>query len=271
MKHIFAVSDGSGATSRRVIEAALTQFSDAEISITRYGEVRTSDRIREIIAEVAQIGGFVVHTFVSEDSRRTILNEGRNRNVATIDLMGPLLIRLSDLLSASPRAEPGLFSSIAPSYMQRIEATNFAVRHDDGANIHELDTADIVLVGVSRTSKTPVSIYLAYQGWKVANVPFVLGIEPPKELFDLPRRKVVALSMRPERLVTLRGVRAERIGTMKKGYSNLDHVRQEIAYAYEILDRRRDWKIIDVTSKPIEEVAVEVLSLLRLSSRRLNE
>ncbi|MEW6716155.1 MAG: pyruvate, water dikinase regulatory protein [Chloroflexota bacterium] len=266
MAHIFAVSDGTGITAERVVQAALTQFDASQVTITRYGKVRTEGHIREIVAEASQVNGFIVHTLVSEASRRTMLNEGRTLNVTTIDLMGPLLVRLSDLLAVPPRSEPGLLFPFDASYMQRIDAIDFAVRHDDGANVHELYKADIVLVGVSRTSKTPVSIYLAYRGWKVANIPIVLHVEPPEELFKLPSYKVIALTIQPDRLVELRRARLERIGTFPRGYADLDHVRQEVTYAYHIFDRRRGWQLIDVTSKPIEEIAAEVVTLLGHSS-----
>jgi regulator of PEP synthase PpsR (kinase-PPPase family) len=202
-----------------------------------------------------------VHTFVSEDLRRVILNEGRASNVMTIDLMGPLLARLSEMLSAAPRSEPGM-SFLDASYMQRIDAIDFTVRHDDGRSVHDIDRSEIVLVGVSRTSKTPLSIYLAYRGWRVANVPLVLTVEPPPNLFDLPRKRAVGLVVKPERLSELRKVRVQKLGTHPQGYANLEHIRKEIAYAYHIFERRRDWPIVDVTNKSIEEAAAEVVALL---------
>lgn len=262
MFHIYAVSDATGTTAERVVRAALVQFDDHQIEITRHEGVRSVEQIREIVNEAAHSGGFVVHTFVYEHLRSAILTEGRSQNVTTIDLMGPLLARLTELLATPPRAEPGLFQPFDSAYLQRIEAINFTVRHDDGRNVHDLDQAEIVLVGVSRTSKTPLSIYLAYRGWKIANVPIALGLEPPANLFDLPRRRVVGLMVKPERLSELRRARVERMGTHALGYADLNHIRKEIAYAYEIFELRRDWPIVDVTAKPIEEAAAEVVTLV---------
>jgi len=262
MYHIYSISDGTGVTAERVVKAALVQFDDPRINITRYGEVRTPEQIRSIIAEAAQTGGFVVHTFVYEGLRRAVLTEGRAQNVATIDLMGPLLARLSELLATRPRSEPGLFKPFDTAYLERIEAINFTVRHDDGRSVHDLDQAEIVLVGVSRTSKTPLSIYLAYRGWRVANVPLMLGIEPPNELFTLPKRRVVGLVVKPDRLAELRLTRVERLGTRALGYADQDYIRKELTFAYEVFERRRDWPVVDVTSKPIEEAASEVVTLL---------
>ena len=127
------------------------------------------------------------------------------------------------------------------------------------------------MVGVSRTSKTPLSIYLANRGWKVANIPIALGIEPPPSLFDLPRRRVCGLVIKPERLGELRKARIVRLGTHALGYADQDHIRSEVAYAYQIYERRRDWPLVDVTAKPIEEAAAEVITLVKGSSARDSE
>jgi len=263
MYKIFAVSDATGKTANRVLNAALAQFGRDDVHVIRYGDVRSVDRIREIFDEAALVGGFIVHTLVSEELRMHMLDEGRKFNVTTIDLIGPLLIRLSDWFETQPIAKPGLFHVIDEEYDRRIEAVEFTVQHDDGRRTSELHLAEIVLVGVSRTSKTPLSMYLANRGWKVANVPLALGLEPPKNLFELPKRMVIALTIDPERLASLREVRAERLGTRKLGYADLETVRREMAYAYEIYDRRRDWPLLDMTAKPIEEAAAEIITIVR--------
>mgnify|MGYP005849205901 CR=1 FL=1 len=259
---VFAVSDGTGKTAEGVVRAALTQFDAANVEIVRVSNVRTFESVRKIVHQAKAAGGFIVHTLVSEEMRLWMLTEGRASDVTTIDLMGPLLVRMSELLSAQPRAEPGLFQPFDLAYLARLEAINFTVRHDDGQNLDDLEEAEIVLVGVSRTTKTPLSIYLAYRGWRVANIPITLGIDPPQKLFSLPRRRVVGLVARPERLVDYRLARVSRLGTPSMGYADLDFVRQEMAYAYRIFERRRDWPLVDVTAKPIEETAAEVVSLL---------
>lgn len=263
MYKIFAVSDATGKTANRVLIAALAQFDRDDVKVIRYGDVRSVERIREIFDEAARVGGFVVHTLVSETLRTHMLDEGRKFNVPAIDLMGPLLIRLSSWFESQPKAQPGLFHVIDEEYDRRIEAFEFTVQHDDGRKTGDLHLAEIVLIGVSRTSKTPLSMYLANRGWKVANVPIALGMEPPKNLFYLPKRKVIALTIDPERLVSLREVRAERLGTRKRGYADLDTVRHEMAYAYELFDRRRDWPLLDMTAKPIEEAAAEIITIVR--------
>lgn len=259
---VYAVSDASGITAERVMQAALTQFETENVLISRHGDVRSVEKICEIIEEAEKNNGFLVHTFVTEDLRAVTLREGRARNVTTIDLMGPLLARLTELLATQPRAEPGLYSPFDASYIERVDAMDFTVSHDDGRNAQDLLFAEIVLVGVSRTSKTPLSFYLAYRGWRVANVPIVLGIEPPEILFSLPHRRVVGLVIQPERLASLRKARVSRMKTTPLGYADLEHVRKEITYAYEIFERRTDWPLVDITTKPIEESSAEVVTLI---------
>jgi regulator of PEP synthase PpsR (kinase-PPPase family) len=262
MYHIFAVSDATGTTAERVLRAALSQFDASHITVTRFGGVRTAQEVAQVVADAEVRESFIVHTIVSEELRRVILKEGREHNVTTIDLMGPLLTRLAELLATTPRSEPGLFDPFDPSYLQRIDAIDFTVRHDDGQNYSDLDQAEIVLVGVSRTSKTPLSFYLGYRGWKVANVPIVLDIAPPKELFALPKGRVVGLIVNPDRLSELRKVRAKRMGTFSRDYADLEHIHREMDYAFRLFEKRRDWPLVDVTTKSIEETAAEVVVLL---------
>lgn len=269
MLQVFAVSDGTGSTAEGALRAALTQFADQDVRIKRFGNVRSTSVVREIVAEAAKADGFIVHTLVSENLRHVMLTEGRSLDVITIDLMGPMLARLSELLSTQPRAEPGLFQPFDPAYLERIEAINFTVDHDDGKNVDDLARAEIVLAGVSRTTKTPLSIFLAYRGWRVANIPLVLGMEPPKLLFELPKRRVVGLVCRPEYLSQMRYTRVQRLGSGTQGYADLSHVKDELKFAYDVFGRRPDWPLVDVTAKSIEETAAEILSLVRKPAKKI--
>jgi regulator of PEP synthase PpsR (kinase-PPPase family) len=259
---IYTVSDASGATAERVVKSALIQFDAENVEVIRIGEIRTKEQVCQIIAEAAKHRGIIVHTLVSEELRHLMVTEGRLMDVTTIDIMGPLLVRLSEMFSLKPKGIPGGMTPFDRGYLERIEAIDYTVRHDDGKNPHELIGADIVLVGVSRTSKTPLSFYLAYRGWRVANVPIVLDVEPPEELFRLPKHRVVGLVISPHRLAELRKVRVERLGTVAQKYADIEYIHQELTYAYQIFERRKDWPLVDVSLKPIEEAASEILSLL---------
>ncbi len=261
MAKIFAISDGTAATADTVARAALVQFNTA-VEVERFREVRSEDQLVDIILRAADENAIIVHTLISEDLRLLVLSKSREVNVASVDLMGPLLSRLSEALHLAPLGQPGMLRSFDAENVQRIEAINFAVKHDDGQHIQDIDQAEIVLIGVSRTGKTPLSIFLAYRGWRVANIPLISGLDPPHGLFSLPRNRVVGLVANPERLTLLRQSRTARMGIRHRGYANIEYVRQELAYAYEIFDKRRDWPIVDVTNKSIEEAATEIISLI---------
>ena len=265
---VFVVSDATGTTGERVVRAALMQFDTARILVERVSEVRTPERVQEVVQAAAKRGGTIVHTLVSAELRQAMLDEGRAWHVMTIDLMGPLLTRLSDVLDVSPLAHPGLFEQLDEGYFQRIDAINFTVRHDDGRRPQDLALADLILTGVSRTCKTPISIYLSYRGWRVANVPLLLGMEPPPQLFAADRRRVVGLTVRAERLVKLRQVRLERMRTgFHRDYADAAQVQQELDWA-EFIFRRGQWPLVDVTHKSIEEAATEIVTLVTQRTRK---
>lgn len=264
---VFVVSDATGTTGERVVRAALMQFATARVLVERVPEVRTAEQVREIVQAAAKRGGTIVHTLVSAELRQALLNEGRSRHVMTIDLIGPLLTRLSDVLEISPLAHPGLFQQLDEGYFQRIDAINFTVSHDDGRKPQDLSLADLVLVGVSRTCKTPISIFLSYRGWRVANVPLLLGMEPPPQLFAADRRRVVGLTIREERLVQLRRVRLQRMRSgFNRGYADAAQVARELEWA-EFIFRRGQWPLVDVTNKSIEEAAAEIVALVTRRTR----
>lgn len=263
MHHIFIVSDGTGQTAERTLKAALTQFKAADVEISRRSEVRTAEQALYIVEEAASVDGIIVHTVVSDDLRRAIRRFGRLRDVETIDLFGPLLARLSEYFAYSPSEKPGLFHKLNEEYFRRIESMEFAISHDDGLRPADLPKAEIVLVGVSRTFKTPLSIYLAFKGWFVANVPIVMDLEPPPVLFRLKPGKVFCLTTSPRRLAELRSIRDEYLGRKTGSYADLDFVRRELAYAKRLFRKRPDWPLVDVTNKPIEEISSEILTIVR--------
>ncbi|MDE2058630.1 MAG: kinase/pyrophosphorylase [candidate division NC10 bacterium] len=259
---IFALSDATGATAEMVVRAALAQFQRAEVKIRRLPNIRTVGEARRAI-ETAQVShGIIVHTLVSEELRQVVLREGRERGVETIDLIGPLLLRLSDQLGVPPLMQPGLFRQLGQEYLHRIEAIEYTVKHDDGQNPLGLDQANIVLVGISRTSKTPLSIYLAGKGWRVANVPVILNLPLPSRLMTTNQERIVGLIVAVDRLVELRRARLERKhAPVAEAYAELEKVRAELSYSRSLF-RKAGWPVIDMTSKSIEEAASEVLTLI---------
>jgi hypothetical protein len=259
--HIFIVSDATGRTAEMVVRAALVQFLGAEVQLTIRPHVRTAESVRTAVRAAGKARGLIVHTLVSPELRQAILTEGRARGVPTIDLLGPLLLRLEDLLRLQPMAKPGLFRDMDQEYRRRFEVVEFAVKHDDGQNPRGLLEADVVLVGVSRTSKTPLSMFLAGRGLRVANVPVVHNLPLPEELARVDGGRVVGLTIKPERLLELRRARLQQMETPPKfPYADPRQIWAELDYAQELF-ARGGWSLVDVTDKSIEEVAAEVLIL----------
>lgn len=263
-QHIFVVSDATGQTAEMVLQAALVQFQGARVEIHRLAQIRSQEQVTQVVREAAKVKGFIVHTFVSEELRQAILSEGMRWDVATIDLFGPLLFRLGDLLKVPPLAKPGLFRQLREDYQRRIDVLEFAVKHDDGQSVKDLAKADIVLIGISRTSKTPLSIYLAGRGWKVANIPVILRMPLPEELLKIEQQRIVGLIVKEERLLELRRARLTRMEAgLDLAYADPGHIREELDYSRRLF-RRFGWPVIDVTHKAIEETASEILAMRHL-------
>jgi regulator of PEP synthase PpsR (kinase-PPPase family) len=267
MQRVFIISDGTGRTAAQILKAALTQFEDTEVDIKVFPEMRTEDQILDVIRRAKEVDGFIVHTVVSRRLRDLITRAGRRDSVETIDLMGPLLAQLSDRFADSPLETPGLFYRLNRAYFQRIEAMEFAFRHDDGQRADELMKAEIVLVGVSRTFKTPISMYLAFRGWLAANVPVVMGSRLPAILDELPPRNVVGLMTNPNHLARIRQTRHKYLGGVTKNYIDPDMVRLEILHARRLFNEHPNWPVVTITNKPIEEIASEILELLKKDDR----
>jgi len=261
-RYIFMVSDSTGTTVKRVVEAALRQFKTSEAELELIREVLTPEQIQELMDRAAEVNGMVVYTFATPDSRQLITELSRLKGVPVVDIMGPLLTRFSDLLELSPIAQPGLGRQLDHEYFKRIEAIDYTIKHDDSIGLATINQAEIVILGVSRTTKTPVSIYLSYRGWKVANVPIVKDYPLPDEILTLDQRKVVALTIKPSRLLLIRLERQHKLGSSEMdNYTDEEKVRAEVNYGAELY-RKHEFPIIDVTYKSIEETATEVMRVI---------
>lgn len=261
---VFIISDGTGETASTMIRAALVQYPDTEINIVRCKNVRTEAQVDPLIDEVFQKQGLIVFTVVSETMRRKILESTSSKGIPTVDLMGPLLSVLDAYLGKNSSSHTvGALRAVDDRYFKRIEAIEYTVKHDDGKLLSDLDLADIILVGISRTSKTPLSIFLSHKGWKVANIPLVVGSPPPEELFKADQRKVVGLIIDPDSLVRIRRKRLEKFGQDPGGeYASLGHIAKEIDYAREIYKQNKRWPVFDVTDRALEETAAEIVRVV---------
>ena len=263
---IHIVSGGVGASGELLAHTVLAQFPGAPVDIIVHPHVHDVQDVNKIVDSIAGTKGILLHTLVNSQVRDALLSEARRLDVAEIDLAGPVIDVLSARLSSEPVGQPGLYRKLYDQYFKRIDAIEFTIAHDDGKRTHDLGEADIVLMGVSRLGKTPLSVYLAMQGWKVANIPFVPGIVLPDAVWTLDRRRVVGLTIEPTQLAVHRRWREQRLGVEVGNYVDQKHVASELREANRFF-HAHDIPVIDVTDKPIETSGSDIVGVV---TRRLN-
>jgi regulator of PEP synthase PpsR (kinase-PPPase family) len=263
--HVMIVSDATGETAEKITRAVLSQFKGQAVRVTRHSNIRTQAQIEEVLRQIEAEHGLVVYTMVSVSAREWIRQEAVRRSIPAVDLLGPLLDQMAAVFHAQPEAEPGLLHRVDQAYFKRIEAIQFAVKHDDGQNLPTVHQADLVLVGVSRTGKTPLSMYLAQYGHKVANIPILAGRALPRHLFSIEQHKVIGLIIAHDKLVQIRKARLARFQPDHQpgwDYAERSAIISELEHAREIFRQHPEWPVVDVTVRAIEEVASEILSIM---------
>ncbi|MFW5920821.1 MAG: pyruvate, water dikinase regulatory protein [Polyangiales bacterium] len=259
-KAIFVVSDSTGETAERVVRAALLQFPEHRVRVRLFTRVRDRDAALDVVRNAAEAGAMVVFTLVRPELRESFHEVARENDVEAVDVIGALIHKVANFLDAEPLNIPSAQMALSEEYFRRVESIEFAVKSDDGKEPRNLRKADLVLTGVSRTSKTPLSTYLAGRGLKVANVPLVLGVEPPNELDEIPAHKVIGLTIAVDQLLDIRKERLRQLGMpVDANYGLRDHVKQELDSAHQIFKQHPGWMIIDVTGRAIEETATIIL------------
>lgn len=262
---VYIVSGGTGSSGEQIVSTVLAQFPESRAPMIIIGNICDQERVENIITQAENSGGTVVHTLVDTSLRDMLTALAHERNVAEVDLMGPLLRRLTSVLGREPLGRPGLYRKLREPYFTRIAAIEYTLDHDDGQNPQGWYNADVVLVGVSRSGKTPLSVYLSVLGWKTANYPVVPGVSLPEELFGLDPRRVFGLIIDPERLMKARQQRLSRIGISDQTpYTDLAIIEEEILAARKIF-RKGGFHIIDMTDKTIEACASEIIGRISLT------
>ena len=230
-----------------------------KFDIIRVPYVKDVQQVEHIIKEAKEHNAVVCYTIVSPELRQTIADKAMEHDVEVVDIIGPMLKAIEKTSGLIPKNQPGLIHSLDHEYFKRVEAIEFAVKYDDGKNPWGLSKADIVLIGVSRTSKTPLSMYLAHKQLKVANVPLVPEITPPEELFKVPSHKVIGLLIDPYKLNEIRVERLKTMGLADNAtYADVNRINEELEYAKAIM-RRIHCKIINVSNRAVEETAGLIL------------
>lgn len=263
---IYVISGGAGATGELLARTVLAQFRNVQADIVVVPNVTSRAEIERTMRHAAETGGCVLHTLVNENLHAIAVEMGEHYEVFAVDLTGSLLGYLSTHLGQPPIGVPGLYRKSQQAYFRRAEAIEFTVAHDDGKRVDDLPFADIVLLGVSRVGKTPLSMYLSMLGWKVANVPIVPGVPPPKQLQMVEKRRVIALQIDPAQLMAHRRWRQQHLGVRETGYVDRANIIAELR-EYNHFVSREGFQTLDITDKPVETSGEEVITLI---SRRLN-
>ncbi len=264
---IHVISDSLGETAEMVARAAVSQFDGGRSEIRRIPYVNTVEHLEAVLNEASAAKAIVAYTVVLPEMKQRLEELIREKNLVAVDVLGPMIDVIAQYYGLVPKLKAGLLWQMDEQYFRRVEATEFAVKYDDGKDPRGLPLADIVLIGVSRTSKTPLSMYLAHKRIKVANVPLVPEVPLPKELMQLPPKKVVALTIKPNLLNAIRTERLKALGLASNAsYASMERIYLELEYAEDII-KKLGCPVIDVTNKAVEETASRILEIYNKGER----
>lgn len=262
-KPIIVLSDGTGETAEKMVRAALQQFKGHLVHVRVQAHVTRPDQLTTWFRIAARQNALVLTTLVSDAMRVQAAVQAAEQGVVHLDLISDLLGVLGTYLELQPVEIPGLMHQADETYFRRIEAVEYTIKADDGKDPRALAEAHIVLLGVSRTSKTPLSTYLAHKGFKVGNVPIVLDRPFPDQLFQIDPARIFALTIDPDTLQEIRRARLKAMGMARSvNYDDMAYILAELEYAEELFKSHRDWPVIDVTGKAVEETAAIILGIL---------
>lgn len=260
MKHIYIFSNSTGETAERVIRATLAQFDAPGVKVHRKSYLKTLDDIMKAVEDVAKRPGLIVFTLMHQAHVAELNAEVERRGLKSFDVITPIIEKMQEFLGVPAKRRPGVIYKVDEEYLRRLEAVNFTVKHDDGQSTQDLEEADIVLVGVSRTSKTPLSMYLAGKGYKVANIPLVEGLNPPRKLFDIDQGRVIGLTLDVQQLINIRTSRMRNMRQpVRSPYTEYDTVESELVFSKRLFRSNPKWMVVDMTNKAIEEAAAEIM------------
>lgn len=259
MKYIYVVSDGTGETALRFARAFLVHFPKSEVTIRRFGNINLA-KSQDVLKKALSEKPLIITTIANNDLRLEISALFSRNNIDVMDLFGYFINKFENFLGDKAIKASGLLHTISDKYFEKIKAIEYTVMHDDNKSVKDLDKADIILIGLSRTSKTPLSIYLSQEGYKVANFAVIKGEKLPDLLLEVNQDKIFCLNISPERLYEIRQERAKKLGV--RSYAQRSKIYEEIEYAEQLCKKHPSWKKIDVTKKSIEETASEIIEYL---------
>ncbi len=267
-KTIYLVAEGTGETISKIARASLAQFSLEKVETKMFFQVTSKKQIRSIIKGAVEDNALLAFSVVETSLEDFLVEETIRTGIKAIDVIGDFIVQLSMFLEEEPKQIPGRQHILDEEYYRRVEAINFAVKHDDGKSPDGLKLADFILVGLSRTGKTPLATYLAHQGWKVANVPLHPDVLPPKELFQVDNQKIFGLFIQVEYLVKVREARLEQLGlSFDAKYADPIKIADEIEWCEAFYKQNPGWRVMDISNKAIEEAATSILNAYRTGEK----
>ncbi|MGG1272921.1 pyruvate, water dikinase regulatory protein [Priestia aryabhattai] len=260
---LYVISDSVGETAELVVKAASSQFNMTDFVIKRVPYVEDIATLSEVVSVAKLNNAIIGFTLVKPEMREFLIQEASKNGVEVFDIIGPLIDKIQSSYQLSPRYEPGMARKLDEDYFKKVEAIEFAVKYDDGRDPRGILRADIVLIGVSRTSKTPLSQFLAHKRLKVANVPIVPEVDPPEELFHVSPEKCMGLTISPEKLNDIRKERLKSLGLNDKAiYANIGRIKEELEFFQGIVDKI-GCEVVDVSNRAVEETAGIILNTIK--------
>lgn len=260
---IYVISDSIGETGEQVAKSAISQFTPERYEIIRLPYVIEKEQIKEVLEEAKDDNSIIIFTMVIEELRDYIIERAKEYDIPTVDLMTPSINAIKNTLGSEPKKESGLVRKLDERYFRKVDAVEFAVKYDDGKDTRGIKKADIVLVGVSRTSKTPLSMYLAHKYFKVANVPLVPEVPAPEEIFDKDPKRVFGLIANPFKLNEIRQERLKALGLNNDAnYASIERINYELEYSKGVMERL-NCTVLDVSTKAVEETAGLIIKYMK--------
>jgi [pyruvate, water dikinase]-phosphate phosphotransferase / [pyruvate, water dikinase] kinase len=260
--YVYIITGGAGTSASLLVNTVLAQFPDHQLHLVPVPRVRQIEQLDEIVNEAVKNGGMLVHTLVDVNLRQALINLAKQHNLIEIDLVGNLMDRFAAITHQTPLDEPGLYRRLNRAYFDRVEAIEYTMNHDDGRDPSKWDKADILILGPSRSGKTPLSMYLSVLGWKVANLPLITGQAVPKELKKMDKRRMVGLKIDAGQLLLHRQQRQHNLGASgPSAYADPASIYEEVESA-RLLYRQISCAVVNVTDKPIEASANEIVRII---------
>jgi len=260
-KLVYIISDGIGQSAMNVLKASMIQFDLPSSALRVFSKMENPEKIKRVLADAKEHNAFVAFTIAKKETRKQVHEICLNENLKHIDILGPPIEELTAYLGIEPKEDANLLRRVDSKYFQRIDAIEFSMKYDDGQDSKKVFDADIVILGLSRTSKTPTSYFLAQQGYKVVNIPLMPEVPIPKEIYEIDQNRIVCLTMDSEVLQKIRSARVKHYKT-RSNYTDLRRIFDEMEMVHALTKKNRKWHTVDTTNKSVEETAREIISMV---------